>query len=216
MNKLSATLIAVVLAFLLGMAVFWGFSGAGGPQVSTEEQSTILLEQVRKVMKLVTVEGDIAEIFDSKQTKTYTLYLPLPTPIAFEKEAAVEVSGKVLVGYDLEEVRLDVDQESRTLRISNLPEPEVLAIDHEVKFRNVKESWWNVFSAADYSKLNERAKARLYDKALESHLIEEARQQGNGLIETIEMLAEASGFTVEVEGRVKERMGERVNGRMND
>ncbi|SEP89488.1 DUF4230 domain-containing protein [Neolewinella agarilytica] len=211
MKKLSTTLIAVVIAFLLGMAAFWGFSRDRSPELSTEEQSTILLQQVRKVMKLVTVEGDIAEIFDSKQTKTYTLYLPLPTPIAFVKEAAVEVSGKVLVGYDLEEVRLDIDEESRTLRISNLPEPEVLAIDHQVKFKHVKESWWNVFSSDDYSKLNERAKARLHDKALESHLVEEARQQGNGLIETIELLAKASGFTVEVEGREKERIVEGEN-----
>lgn len=206
MKKLSSTIIAVVLSFVLGMAVFWGLSRNSGPELSTEEQSTILLQQVRKVMKLVTVEGDVAEIFDSKQTKTYTLYLPLPTPIAFVKEAAVEVSGKILVGYDLEKVQLDIDQESRTLRISNLPEPEVLAIDHEVRFKNVKESWWNVFSSADYSKLNERAKARLYDKALKSHLIEEARQQGNGLIETIELLAKASGFTVEVEGRMNEEV----------
>lgn len=206
MKKLTTTIVAIVLAFLLGMAAFWGFNRAGGPELSTEEQSTILLQQVRKVMKLVTVEGDIAEMFDSKQTKTYTLYLPLPTPIAFEKEAAVEVSGKVLVGYDLEEVRLDIDQESRTLRISNLPEPEVLAIDHQVKFKHVKESWWNTFSSDDYSKLNKRAKARLHDKALTSHLVEEARQQGNGLIETIELLAKASGFSVEVEGRVIEEV----------
>ncbi|MEM6772908.1 MAG: DUF4230 domain-containing protein, partial [Bacteroidota bacterium] len=195
-RKLIPTLVIVILAFLLGAAAFWGFSQ--GAQRVTKEDATILLEQVRKVTKLVTVEGDVSEVFNSTQDKNVTLYLPMPTRFSFRKEAIVQVQGTVLVGYDLEQLQIDVDANSRTLTVSNLPEPKILAIDHELIYRNLEESWFNTFTAEDYSALNKQAKERLREEALQSELIEEARTQGNALIETIDFLATGAGFELVV------------------
>ncbi len=76
MRTLYTILITAVLAFLLGLAVFWGVSSSGGQ--TTHEEATVLLEQIRKVTKLVTVEGDVSELYNSTKTKVVTLYIPLP------------------------------------------------------------------------------------------------------------------------------------------
>jgi len=146
----------------------------------------------------------VSEVFNSEQTKNVTLYLPLPTRFAFQKKAMVQVHGTVLVGYDLEQLTIDVDVDSRTLTIGNLPEPKILAIDHELSYKNLEESWFNSFTAEDYSALSQRAKERLRDEALQSKLIDKARAQGNALIETIDFLATGAGFELVVKDGFQE------------
>lgn len=191
------------LAFLLGLAVFWAFLRPTA--ASSESSATVLLEQVRKVTKLVTIEGDVSEIYSTTKTRNVTLYLPLPATLGFDKKAIVEVKGTVLVGYDLAQLTVDVDESTRTLTVGGLPEPEILAIDHELTYRNLEESWFNTFSAADYSILNREAKARLHDEALNSRLMDEARQRGNTVLETITFLAEGMGYRMVVAGQPSEQ-----------
>lgn len=200
MRTIYTILITAALAFLLGLAVFWGFSNSGGQ--TTHEEATVLLEQIRKVTKLVTVEGDVTELYNSTKTRQVTLYIPLPAHLSFEKSATVQVEGTVLVGYDLEQMSIDVDETNRTITLGNLPEPKILAIDHELIYRNLEESWFNSFTAEDYSLLNKEAKERLRDEALKSKLMEEARLEGNTLIEAIRFLAKGSGFEVVIEGEL--------------
>jgi hypothetical protein len=198
MSRTLLMLLVVVLAFLLGMAALSIYQGQQEEQ-HVREEATVLLERVRNVMKLVTVEGDVSELFSSTSSRNVTLYLPLPSQFSFDKRATVEVRGKVLVGYDLEQLDITIDPDRRVLTLRNLPEPEILAIDHELVYRNLDESWFNTFTAEDYSKLNRRAKERLRDKALESKLLERARAQGAGVIEGIEYLARSAGYAVVVE-----------------
>jgi hypothetical protein len=198
MRTLYTILITAVLAFLLGLAVFWGFSNTGGQ--TTHEEATVLLEQIRKVTKLVTVEGDVSELYNSTKTKQVTLYIPLPARFSFEKSATVQVEGTVLVGYNLEQMSINVDEVNRIITLGNLPEPEILAIDHELIYRNLEESWFNSFTAKDYSALNKEAKDRLRAEALKSSLMEEARLEGNTLIEAIRFLAKGAAFEVLIEG----------------
>lgn len=199
MRTIYLLLVTAVLAFLLGAAVFYGFSN--NERVGTEEDAAILIERVRKVTKLVTVEGDFSEVFNSANNREVTLYLPLPTRLNFRKEAMVTVTGKVLVGYNLEEMGVRIDEATRTLQLHHLPEPEILAIDQELKFRDLEESWFNQLTAADYSAMSEQARGVLRRKVADSELMETARLQGNALIETIVLLAQSMGYSVELEGR---------------
>lgn len=201
MRRLFPTLIIALLAFGLGVMAFGWYHSRQQDELVREE-ATVLLERVRNVLKLVTVEGDVNELFSSTTSRKYTLYLPLPSQFSFDKKATVEVTGKVLVGYDLEQLDLAVDPDRRVLTVRNLPEPEILAIDHELVYRDLNESWFNSFTAEDYSKLNRRAKERLRDEALRSELIDRAREQGASVIEGIEYLAGSAGYTVVVEPSV--------------
>ncbi|CAH1001044.1 hypothetical protein LEM8419_02013 [Neolewinella maritima] len=197
MNRTVLTLLVFVLAFALGIASLALWQSRQQDQ-RVHEEATILLDRVRNVMKMVTVEGDVSELFSSTSSRDVTLYLPLPSRFSFDKKATVEVRGTVLVGYDLEQLDISVDPDRRILTLRNLPEPEILAIDHELVYRDLNESWFNSFSTEDYSRLNRRAKERLRDEALESDLLARARVQGNAVIEGIEYLARSAGYEVVV------------------
>ncbi len=199
MNRTLLLLLGMVLAFVLGMAALSLWQSHEREQ-QVHEEATVLLERVRNVMKMVTVEGDVSELFSSTSSRNVTLYLPLPSRFSFDKKATVEVRGTVLVGYDLERLDIAIDPDRRVLTLRNLPEPEILAIDHELIYRDLDESWFNTFSAGDYSRLNRRAKERLRDEALASNLLERAREQGSGVIAGIEYLARSAGYAVVVEG----------------
>ena len=201
LSKSILPLAALVLCFLLGVLVT-GWFHQNRQQEVQRTQSTILLDKVRDVMKLVTVEANFNELYNETRTRPVTLYLPLPSTFNFEKKAILEVTGKVLVGYDLERVRITVDSANRVLYLSNLPDPEILSIDHQIAFRNLQESWFNSFTAEDYTSLSANAKEVLRKKVTESRLLDRAREQGNRLIDVIRFMAGSSGWTVEIRERV--------------
>lgn len=195
MSKSMLYLVSLLLAFTLGILAYSGWRSSK-EQGRSRVEANVLLERVRNVLKLVTVEGNVSELYHETQTREVTLYLPLPTTFQFDKKAIVQVTGTVLVGYDLENLKLEVDSQGKTLTISQLPEPEILAIDHNLAYRNLEESWFNSFTAKDYTALNQSAKSMLRQKAAESKLMERARQQGQDVIESIRLLAEGAGLEV--------------------
>lgn len=197
MIKRFLSILFIVLAFALGVGLTYTFFN----QDSKEErqvESTVLLEKVRKVCKLVTVEGQFSELYDETNIREMTFYLPLPSTWKFSKKAIIRVEGTVLVGYDMDDIEVEADSASQTIRVSNLPEPALLSIDHAIKYENLEESFFNSFTPADYTALNKKAKEVLREKALESRLLEEASQQGNQLLEVMKFMAEASGWTLEI------------------
>lgn len=195
MSRNLLLIISLALAFGLGILSYASWQSSKSEDKSKVE-ATLLIERIKEVMKLVTVEGSISEIYNETKTREVTLYLPLPTTFKFDKKAIVQVTGKVLVGYDLESLSIDLNETNKTLTISQFPEPEILAIDHNLAYRNLEESWFNNFTAQDYTALNHNAKQILRKKAEESELIDRARNQGLSIIESIKMLAEGAGLEV--------------------
>jgi len=196
MIKKAIALLIAVLIFISGFAIAKLVFDRKAEQ-SQQEQATVLLEKVQQVMKLVTVEGNFSEVYDSKSTKDVTVFLPLPSTFSFPKSATLHVQGKVLVGYDMEGIKISVDSLSRTITLSNIPtQAEILAVDHELRYKNLDESFFNKFKAADYTIINQRAKEILRQKAADSRLMQEAELQGNQVLEVVTTLAAAAGYTV--------------------
>jgi len=189
------------MAFALGMLTFSKWTESTDKQIR-QQQATVLLERVREVCKLVTVEGDVSELYNETMTRQITMYLPLPTKFNFDKKATVQVEGTVLVGYDLEQVNFELNVDEAILTISNFPEPEILAIDHNIQYHDLSESWFNGFKPEDYTELNRSAKEFLHEKAAESKLMDRAQEQGLGIIDNIRQLVEAAGIQVIVEQEV--------------
>ncbi len=198
--KRILTLIVILLAFGLGGWISYQFFNST-PKEEKNVESTVLLEKVDKVCKLVTVEGNFVETYDEENIRNFTIYLPLPSTWSFSKEARLEVRGKVLVGYDMDNIKITADSMNKVLRLSNLPNPEILSIDHEVKYKDLEESFFNAFTPADYTRINKNAKEVLRRKAEESRLLEEARIQGNQIIEVIRFMANGAGWELELEGQ---------------
>lgn len=194
-RKLGITVIALSLLLLLGLQLYQLFTAR--PEQRKEVEATVLLEQIREVCKLVTVEGEFSELYTQKNLREVTLYLPIPTYWEFAKEAIIEVRGRVLVGYDMEQLSIKIDSTTRTITLSNLPQPTILAIDHEIKYRNLEESFFNSFTPDDYTQLNKNAKEALRKKAYESSLLEKARAEGNTMLESIRFMIEGMGWQLQ-------------------
>ena len=193
--------IGVVVIFIAGLLLSRWYYNKEQVQQKTI-QAVVLLEKVKKVCKLVTVEGNFVEHYDETSTKPLTLYLPFPATFTFSKKAFLEVRGRVMVGYDMEQLSIIADSTTHTLILRNLPEPEILSIDHELKYNQLEESFFNGFTPEDYTLLNKNAKEMLKKKALESKLLDEAREQGNQLLGVIIYMAESVGWTVEIENDI--------------
>ena len=197
MTKKSLNVIVLLGMFIVGvLAAKWFYKQ---PETTVETDATVLIEKVREVCKLVTVEADLHEVYDEKNYRNVTLFLPLPTNFSFSKKASIEVSGKVLVGYDLEKIELTADSANQTLYIKNLPKAEILSIEHDVKYRNLEESFFNEFTANDFTKLNKGAKEVLREKAIEKHLLEKAEAQGIEVLDVIRFMSKGVGWKVEIQ-----------------
>lgn len=183
----------LVLCFGLGIWVS-NLSFAPKAKEITKANSTVLLEKVQKVCKLVTVEGQFNELYDETNIRQFTVYLPFASTWNFSKSATLQVQGKVLVGYDMENISIVADSTNKRIIISNLPKPEILSIDHEITYKDLEESWFNSFKPEDYTAINQNAKKVLREKAEESRLLDEARQQGNQMLEVIRFMLESVGW----------------------
>ena len=166
-----------------------------------QKDATILLKSVRKVLKLVTVEGEFSEDYNQTNIKPITLYLPLPATFNFSKTANIHVTGKALVGYNLEKMAVTVDDNTKTLTISNIPEPEILAIEHDLRYKFLDESFFNAFTPKDYTQLNINAKNAIKETILDGELVEKAKQQGNDVIDVIKIIVEGAGWNFVVDGQ---------------
>lgn len=197
---IKRTLAAIGLLAIFGLgfwAAGWYFHQKAEQEIRS--QSTVLLEKVSQVRKLVTVEGNFSELYDETNIRQFTLYVPMPSTWSFSKQAILKVTGKVLVGYDMEKINISADSLRRRIIISNLPEPRILSIDHEVEYKNIEESFFNSFTPEDYTRINKNAKAVLRRKAEESRLVDEARKEGNQMLDVMRFMVESAGWELLLE-----------------
>ena len=189
------------LLYLLGFIVVFGFGVLLTRYYFTlkieekiEENSTVLLEKIQTVAKLITVEGYFSEVYNYKDYWGYDWGI-------FRKKALMRVKAKVSVGFDLSKMKIEAIEEEKLVIISQLPQAEILSIDHDMDYYDLKEGTFNSFTEQDYNKLQENAKKYIEAKARESELFDEAQAQGNQMIDLIAFITEAAGWTIKVEGR---------------
>jgi len=195
MRSLRWILLALLL--LAAFATGWWLSrksvlpAFGKPEVAEEGQ--LLLERIRKVARLVTVEGHLNEIYSYKDYVGYDIPL-------FQKKALLRVRARVSVGYDLDRVSWELRPDTRTVILSGLPEPEILSLDHELDYYDLSEGVFNTFDEADYNRLQSNAKSFIREKATTGPLMESAREQGLELLQAIRFMVEGAGWQLKVEG----------------
>jgi hypothetical protein len=156
----------VGLLLLLGVAllVFFITREVYRPAPPTEQvESTVLLERIRPVMKLVTVEGDLSEVFTYADNSA--AWFDWTKDRGWNrKQAILLVKARASVGYDLEGLGLEFDEATRTVRFKGMGEPKLLSLEHDVKYFDLEEGVFAEFSAADHTKMNAMAKERIQRK----------------------------------------------------
>ena len=195
----------ILWAIFLFLVVFWsGVFVAKHYFRATDdviEDSQIIVQQIEKVCKLVTVEGHFIEYYDYGDPPKGPLFVgPF---INFEallprKSAQMRVRATVSVGYDLTNLQVDAFPEERVIRLSRIPEPAVMSVDHEVDYFDDQSSIFRPLSDEDIVEMGRGAEAKIRDAAEAGSLLEAAREQGNEVFDLIEFIVTTSGWTLEM------------------
>ena len=156
------------------------------------ENSIVLIERVKQVLKLVTVEGDFSEIVTYKDVKPIILLL-----YRAEKKALVTVSAKAMVGFDLAKAKIKKDDRTRTIQITSFPEPEVISIDANIEYYHTSDNILNKFVPEDHTEIIKTTRESIRKKIPESGLHEKAIEQAIQLMAGLEHIAERLNWKIE-------------------
>lgn len=190
------TVTMLVLGLILGGVIAFLVSKklTSEPGVITESSHTIA-ESMRKVFKVVAAEGHFNEIYDYEETTKLFNFIPS------KKKALVIVQAKVLVGYDFEKFKWEVDEQNRKVRLLEFPAPEILSTETDYKYYNIEEQFFNLFSKDDLAKIQQNGKRQVIEAAKKSHLPEVAAEQMRTLLTE---LLEGKNFFLENSAKISE------------
>lgn len=157
-----------------------------------ERQSTVLLERIKSVCQLITIEGEFAEIYNYESKRDRFMSL-----ISSRKRALIVINAKARIGYDLKKILLRSDTDSKRIVLTNFPQPEILSIEPELEFYDIKNGLFNRFTPKDLTALNKEAKDVILDKIPQSGIMETARREALEAVLLIEKLVETIGWKLD-------------------
>lgn len=181
--------LGIVVGAFIGYWIFSILYRKKGVQ-HTEKQSVVLIEKIKSVCKLISVEGDFAEIYHYENEKNSLLNL-----ISSKKKAILLINAKVHVGFDLSQIKLEANTEKKEIVLTHFPPPKILSVETDLKYYDKKEGFFNKFKAEDLTQLQTESKSFIVDKIPESGLINSAEKEALDTILMIEKLLETSGWT---------------------
>lgn len=153
------------------------------------EKQEILLERIERVAKLITVEGEY------KNTHTYEDYSWRNiTPL--RKEMIVRVNAIVYMGIDLQKVKFEPDSVNHILRVVEMPEPEILAIDSKYEYKKMSEGLFNSFDEKDLTGIQDATRILLEKEVWKGELPKVAEDAG---LDVVGALVEQAGWTLVIE-----------------
>ncbi len=190
MKNTIVTIALIIIAFAVGIFFSNNFSLFGEAKHVEEQQTSVLLERVKTVSKLVTIEGYFSVVHPYKDYYYYDLPF-------LRKKAILLVNAKVMVGYDLEQMTFETDAENKILYIGNRPDPEIISLDPKIQYYDMSEGTFNNFSTKELTKLNEDARKKIEEEVAKSNLKQIAKEKGNDVIKLVEIICRDAGWTVQ-------------------
>lgn len=158
----------------------------------TNTQSVIILEKIKKVWKLITVEGEFAEIYHYENTKERFMNM-----VTSKKRAILLINAKAYVGYDLSKIKMEAINDKKTIKLTEFPEPQILSLETDLKYYDKKEGLFNKFDSTDLTEVNVKAKDYVLQKIPESGLFDTAKSEALEAVLIIQNIVETIGWTLD-------------------
>lgn len=150
---------------------------------------TVLVDQIKEVTKLISIEGYFSEFYENEEYWGYDL-----SPL--RKKALIRVKAKVSVGYDFTNLKIEAFPDEKIIKVSRLPDPEILSIDHDLDYYDITEGSFNNFTEKDFNKMNSEAKAKIEKAALDSDLFGRAEKHSAKIFEMMEAIVKGNGWEI--------------------
>jgi Protein of unknown function (DUF4230) len=156
-----------------------------------KQEAQILLESTKRICKLATVEGDYSEIFQHTNRESYFFDL-----FTSEKKALVVIKARAILGFDLSKMIVEINEKERSLFIRSFPVPEIIALETDCEYYDVRNGSFNKFSSEDLTQIQKEAKQVIKEKIHNGHLPNMALEQAGEAIALIENTAAKIGWNV--------------------
>lgn len=187
----------LIYLIIIGIVLFFAYQFFTRSSASStiEYNSALIEKQLKNVSKLVVTEGHYSQVMTYKDQKKYFMDL-----VSFEKKALMVVNADVTVSYDLSKIKYDINETTKTISITNIPEAE-MKINPDIHFYSIDESTFNPFGTADYNKINKKVKAEIAKKMEKSKLKTNAENRLISELSKILILTNTMGWTLNYEGK---------------
>jgi hypothetical protein len=201
---MKRVLVGIVIAMAL-ILIFQSWNNSKEDKSILKENSMLIQEQIKNVSKLIVTEGHFSEVYTYKDSQKL-----FGSFFTADKKALVVVNAEVTVAYDLNEMNFQVDESSKTLRIINLPEPEI-KINPDFEYYDITEDYLNQFNAEDYNKIKNNVHASLLKKVRASSLLKNAENRLMSELSRFFILTRTLGWTLTYDNEiVKEDIFENI------
>ena len=184
----------VFVGLVLGLVVaflFQYFFKKEEDHSSLTEDSALIVQQINNVGKLVVTEGYFSEIMTYQDAKKY-----FNNWVSFDKKALVVVNAEATISYDLHQLRYEIDEAHKVVRLTQIP-PEELKIYPKVQYYNIEESSFNPFTAEDHNKIQKRASDLIAKKIDHSSFRNNAQNRLLTELSKIFILTNSMGWRLE-------------------
>ena len=159
-------LVALIIGGIAAWQIFsWMYAGKlKDNREQIRQESTLLLERIEKVFKVVVAEGYFSEIYDHNSQKEFLWFWNT------HKKALIITKAKVSVGFDFAKMEVNRDLMNRKLIIEKLPPAEVISVDTDYKFYDINQGLLGKFNHEEYTAMLSEAKRVMNEKAMLSDL----------------------------------------------
>ena len=181
-----------ILGFIVGalvLSVYYLFAKKSFFKSKAQEQSVILLEKMKSVSKLITVEGSMNEVMHFKDEKSSMLNM-----LSSTKKAIVMANAKVFIGFDMKKMEFEANANKRQIKVTSFPEPEVLSLETHLDFYDIQNGLFNKFDASELTELNKKVKQNFRDKIPESDLLFNAKLKAMDSLRIMEQMVDTFGW----------------------
>jgi hypothetical protein len=161
-----------------------------------QANTALIQKELKNVGKLIVTEGSYAQVFSYNDSKKF--YFDV---LSARKKALIVVNAKATIAYDLSKVQTEIDENTKTVRITNIPEPE-LSINPNIEYYDMQQDYLNQFNATDYNKIKMRVEKSLQEKIKASELRTNAENRLISELQKIYILTNSMGWTLEYRSKV--------------
>ena len=158
----------------------------------SEQQSVILLEKIRNVSKLITIESDFTEILHHQDSKNLLLNI-----FKSDKKAIVLANSKVMIGFDMKQIRIIPKPKQKILELTHFPHPQVISIETHVEYYDLSNGIFNKFDAIDLTKINKKVRENIESKIPQSGILNTAQEKALETIKMIEQIVDTFGWKLD-------------------